>query len=53
MFNPARLRKDLAEFLLGNAFDLAIFLKKYCAGTCCSLIKSNDVFHELRVGVLT
>jgi len=42
VLNPAGLGEDLLEFLLGDGMDLAAPVKKYGAGTGCSLIESQD-----------
>ena len=38
MLDPAGLRKDLFKFLLGDAVDAAVFIKRNGARTCCTLI---------------
>jgi hypothetical protein len=45
MLNPAGLRENLTEFLLGGGADVACMVKKDAAGTGGTLIQGHDIFH--------
>ena len=48
MLHPARLRIDLAEFLLHRTADIPVVIKQDAAGTGGSLVQSHDVLHAFR-----